>query len=239
MSGCARRRLVCPTAALCTMDLGSLAAYHDRRHLTSSALSQRSLFRCGSRGAMSAGCSSSSRWASRFWARSLRTGRGSSASNISWDTPGSAGILIVYFALGGGIACGIAGWIAFAFQIRRWYRRGMRPSSPLPADDQRLRVALAIAVIVGSLFPRTALPLPPVVTRRRRRAARVLARRRFPVLVGRRRDIEEMERAPPIRSTALAAAGRRGRVGTAAERRRQDARRVARQGAQKLGAHGR
>jgi hypothetical protein len=40
--------------------------------------------------------------------------------------PGSPGLLILYFALGGGIACGIAGWIAFAFQIRRWYRRGMR-----------------------------------------------------------------------------------------------------------------
>ena len=48
---------------------------------------------------------------------------------ISWDTPGSPGILILYFALGGGIACGIAGWIAFAFKIRRWHRRGMRPSS--------------------------------------------------------------------------------------------------------------
>ena len=71
---------------------------------------------------------------------------------IGWDTPGSPGILIVYFALGGGMVCGIAGWIAFTFQSLRWYRRGMRPSSPLPADDQRLRVGVAIAVIVGSLF---------------------------------------------------------------------------------------
>jgi hypothetical protein len=71
---------------------------------------------------------------------------------IRWDTPGSPGILIVYFALGGGIACGIAGWIAFTIQFQRWYRRGMRPSSPVPADERRLRVALAIAVIVGSLF---------------------------------------------------------------------------------------
>jgi hypothetical protein len=72
--------------------------------------------------------------------------------HISWDTPGSPGILIVYFALGGGMVCGLSGWIAFTFQSLRWYRRGMRPSSPLPADDQRLRVAIAIAVIVGSLF---------------------------------------------------------------------------------------
>ena len=72
--------------------------------------------------------------------------------SVSWDTPGSPGILIVYFALGGGIACAVAGWIAFSIQIRRWYRRGMRPSSPLPADDQRVRIALVIALIVGSLF---------------------------------------------------------------------------------------
>jgi hypothetical protein len=72
--------------------------------------------------------------------------------SVSWDTPGSPGLLIVYFALGGGMACAIAGWIAFAIQITRWYRRGMRPSSPLPADDQRVRIALVIAIIVGSLF---------------------------------------------------------------------------------------
>ena len=71
---------------------------------------------------------------------------------IGWDTPGSPGILIVYFALGGGMACGIAGWIALWIQGARWYRRGMRPSSPLPADDQRVRVAIAIALVVGSLF---------------------------------------------------------------------------------------
>ena len=71
---------------------------------------------------------------------------------INWDTPGSPGILIVYFALGGGIACGIAGWIAVTIQATRWYRRGMRPSSPLPADDQRIRILVAIAIVVGSLF---------------------------------------------------------------------------------------
>jgi hypothetical protein len=71
---------------------------------------------------------------------------------ISWDTPGSPGILIVYFTLGGGIACGVAGWIAVTIQAKRWYRRGMRPSSPLPADDQRVRIAIAIAIVVGSLF---------------------------------------------------------------------------------------
>lgn len=72
--------------------------------------------------------------------------------SISWETPGSPGILIVYFALGGGMACAIAGWIAFSIQITRWYQRGMRPSSPLPADDQRVRIALVIALVVGSLF---------------------------------------------------------------------------------------
>jgi WD40 repeat protein len=72
--------------------------------------------------------------------------------SISWDTPGSPGILIVYFALGGGMACGVAGWLAFSIQVRRWYQRGMRPSSPLPADDQRVRIALVIALVVGSLF---------------------------------------------------------------------------------------
>jgi len=71
---------------------------------------------------------------------------------VRWDTPGGPGILIVYFALGGGIACGAAGWIAVTIQTRRWYRRGMRPSSPLPADDQRVRIAVAIAIVVGSLF---------------------------------------------------------------------------------------
>jgi WD40 repeat protein len=72
--------------------------------------------------------------------------------SVSWDTPGSPGILIVYFALGGGMACAVAGWIAFSIQLRRWCRRGMRPSSPLPGDDQRVRIALVIALIVGSLF---------------------------------------------------------------------------------------
>jgi hypothetical protein len=72
--------------------------------------------------------------------------------SIRWDTPGSPGILIVYFALGGGIACGIAGWIAFSIQVKHWYRRGMRPSSPLRADDQRVLIALVIALVVGSLF---------------------------------------------------------------------------------------
>ena len=72
--------------------------------------------------------------------------------SINWDTSGSAGILIVYFALGGGMACAVAGWIAFSIQIARWYRRGMRPSAPLPADDQRVQIALVIALIVGSLF---------------------------------------------------------------------------------------
>jgi hypothetical protein len=72
--------------------------------------------------------------------------------SVGWDTPGSPGILIVYFALGGGMACAVAGWIALSIQIGRWYRRGMRPSSPLPADDQRVRIAIVIAVVVGSLF---------------------------------------------------------------------------------------
>jgi hypothetical protein len=72
--------------------------------------------------------------------------------SVSWDTPGSPGILIVYFALGGGMTCAVAGWIAFSIQIMRWHRRGMRPSSPLPADDQRVRIALVIALVVGSLF---------------------------------------------------------------------------------------
>jgi len=72
--------------------------------------------------------------------------------SVSWDTPGSPGILIVYFALGGGMVCAIAGWIVFSIQVTRWYRRGMRPSSPLPADDQRVRIALVIALVVGSLF---------------------------------------------------------------------------------------
>ena len=72
--------------------------------------------------------------------------------SVGWDTPGSPGILIVYFALGGGMACAVAGWIALSIQVARWYRRGMRPSSPLPADDQRVRIALVIALVVGSLF---------------------------------------------------------------------------------------
>src|SRR5215831_11726612 len=72
--------------------------------------------------------------------------------SVSWDTPGGPGILFVYFALGGGMACAVAGWIAFYIQISRWYRRGMRPSSPLPADDQRVRIAIVIALVVGSLF---------------------------------------------------------------------------------------
>jgi len=72
--------------------------------------------------------------------------------SAGWDTPGSPGILIVYFALGGGMASAAAGWIAFSIQVSRWYRRGMRPSSPPPADDQRVRVALLIALVVGSLL---------------------------------------------------------------------------------------
>jgi hypothetical protein len=72
--------------------------------------------------------------------------------SVGWDTPGSPGILIVYFVLGGGVACAVAGWIALSIQVSRWYHRGMRPSSPLPADDQRVRIALVIALVVGSLF---------------------------------------------------------------------------------------
>jgi len=72
--------------------------------------------------------------------------------SIGWDTPGSPGILIVYFGLGAGMASAVAGWLAFSIQITRWYRRGMRPSAPLPADDQRVRIALVIAIVFGGLF---------------------------------------------------------------------------------------
>jgi hypothetical protein len=72
--------------------------------------------------------------------------------HMRWDSPGSPAILVVYFALAGSIACGLTGWIVFAMQTTRWYRRGMRPSSPLPMEDNSIRVALAIVIIVGALF---------------------------------------------------------------------------------------
>jgi len=69
---------------------------------------------------------------------------------LNWDTPGSPGILIVFFALGAGVVFGLAGWIAVALRIRRW---GMpdRRKSPRGGDNA-IRVGFAIVLVVGALF---------------------------------------------------------------------------------------
>jgi hypothetical protein len=67
---------------------------------------------------------------------------------MSWDSPGSPGILIVFLALGGGVVMGIAGWIALAAQL--W--RAGRPGRPAPTPNNGLRVTFAIVFVVGSLF---------------------------------------------------------------------------------------
>ncbi len=69
---------------------------------------------------------------------------------LNWDTPGSPGILLVFFALGGGVVFGLAGWTALALRVRRW-RMPDRRRSPQRSDNP-IRVALAIAIVVGGLF---------------------------------------------------------------------------------------
>jgi len=71
---------------------------------------------------------------------------------LNWDTPGSPGILVVFLALGGGVVVGLAGWIALALQLRRWLRPGARPSATRHRESNAIRVAIAIVVVVGSLF---------------------------------------------------------------------------------------
>ena len=71
---------------------------------------------------------------------------------LRWDTPGSAGILIVFFTLGGGVVIGLAGWTAFALQFKRWWRPGRRPSPARVRESNAVRVAIAIVFVVGSLF---------------------------------------------------------------------------------------
>src|SRR5215471_11738333 len=69
---------------------------------------------------------------------------------LHWDTPGSPGILAVYFALGGGFVFALAGWIAVALRVRRW-RMPDRRKNPRRGDNG-IRVAIAIVLVVGGLF---------------------------------------------------------------------------------------
>jgi hypothetical protein len=71
---------------------------------------------------------------------------------LNWDTPGSPGILVVFFALGGGVVVGLAGWIALALQVRRWRRPRRRPSATRLRENNAIRVAVAIVLVVGGLF---------------------------------------------------------------------------------------
>jgi WD40 repeat protein len=69
---------------------------------------------------------------------------------LHWDTPGSPGLLAVYFALGGGAVFAVAGWIAVALRVRRW-RMPDRRRNPRRGDNA-IRVAIAIVLVVGALF---------------------------------------------------------------------------------------
>lgn len=69
---------------------------------------------------------------------------------LHWDTPGSPGLLAVYFALGGGVVFAVSGWVAVALRMRRW-RMPDRRKNPRRSDNP-IRVAIAIVLVVGALF---------------------------------------------------------------------------------------
>lgn len=70
---------------------------------------------------------------------------------MGWDSPGSAGILIVIGALVVAVFTAIGAWAAVAVQIRRW----RNPGPPVPASAKRalnaIQVACAIAFVVWAL----------------------------------------------------------------------------------------
>jgi hypothetical protein len=72
--------------------------------------------------------------------------------DLNWDTPGSAGILLVVIALGAAVIIAIGGWIAVAFQIRR-LRKPRPPRSPARTTTfNNIRVAFSIVFVVWALF---------------------------------------------------------------------------------------
>jgi hypothetical protein len=71
---------------------------------------------------------------------------------MNWDSPGSPGILVVFFALGGGIVLALGGGIGFALRLRRRRRPGPRSSTRPRLEANPVHVAIAIVVVVGSLL---------------------------------------------------------------------------------------
>jgi hypothetical protein len=71
---------------------------------------------------------------------------------LSWDTPGSPGLMILFFVLGGGIVIGLAGWTALGLQIKRLASRRHGQPKARVRETNALKVAVAIVVVVGSLF---------------------------------------------------------------------------------------
>src|SRR3954447_1482123 len=102
----AHRRFVCPTTGLRTMDLGSLAAITIVDIYVVSALAAFSLALWVARRYIG--------WLLKLVPGAIAIlgtlvtyGAWAVGDSVRWDTPGSPGILIVYFALGGGLACAI------------------------------------------------------------------------------------------------------------------------------------
>jgi hypothetical protein len=72
--------------------------------------------------------------------------------DINWDTPGSAGILVIVIALGVAVIMAISGWIAVVFQIRRLRKPGPPRSSARSAMFNSIRVAFSILFVVWALW---------------------------------------------------------------------------------------
>ncbi len=70
---------------------------------------------------------------------------------MGWDSPGSAGILVVWVALAIAVASGIVGSITVALQIRRLMTRGPARSAASLSLRNRVAVAVAIVCVVGGL----------------------------------------------------------------------------------------
>jgi hypothetical protein len=70
---------------------------------------------------------------------------------MSWDSPGSPAILIVWAALGTAVVFGVGGWIAVVLQVRSLLSPAPARSRPSSSTPNRVAVAIAIVCVVGGL----------------------------------------------------------------------------------------